>query len=303
MPLAQRFADPQYGHLLTPVTGQAIGAWVAAETGRPMAWAFAAALIAACGLWGWILVWRRRRAVADTPTSTIAGAAQGYVELFGTALPHDGHVLRATRTRLECVWFRWTVEEKRGDRWTVVDRGCSSDTFVLRDATGECVIDPDGAQVTPALRRRWFNAPYRFTEWVIRPGEALYALGYFRSVDEADPVVNRREDVNRLLAEWKKDRPGLLRRFDLDGNGDIDLAEWERAREAAHDAVEHSAAPLKALPELHLLGASPDGRPFILSSSDPGNEARRFGALLAWYAGSFAAAAVAALVLASGAVR
>jgi hypothetical protein len=296
MRLSQRFADPEYGFLLTPITGQILSSWIVTESRRPRGIAFGAAVIAIFALWGWIMVWRRRRASADTPTSTVAGAAQGYVELFGKALPHDGHLIKSKHGRRECVWFRWKVEEKSGDKWRLVEKGASSETFLLRDATGDCVIDPDGAQVSTSLRISWYNAPYRFTEWVIRPGAPLYALGHFRSVDEADPVSDQRDAVNRLLNEWKKDRPGLVRRFDLNGDGEIDMAEWELARKAAHHEAALQAAPPRDLPELHVLGASPDGRPFILSNSNPDREAKRHGGLLDWYVGSFAAASVAALV-------
>ncbi len=296
MPLTQRFADPEYGLLLTPVTAQILSSWIITESKQPGGVAFGCAVVACFSLWGWILVWRRRRAVADTPTSTVAGAAQGYVELYGKALPHDGLLIKSKHGRRECVWFRWTVEEKPGDKWKVVEKGASTETFLLRDATGECVIDPDGAQVSASFRVSWYNAPYRFTEWVIRPGAALYALGHFRSIDEADPVTTQREEVNRLINEWKKDRPAMVRRFDLNGDGEIDMAEWELARKAAHDEVGMRVAPPRDLPELHVLGASPDGRPFILSNSNPDGEARRHGGLLAWYVGSFTVASVAALV-------
>jgi hypothetical protein len=47
-----------------------------------------------------------------------------------------------------------------------------------------------------------------------------------------------RVDVSDLLSEWKKDPVQPKKRFDLDGNGEIDMQEWELARHAAFRGVE-----------------------------------------------------------------
>lgn len=296
MQLTRDLWQPPQGRIYAPLSGQLFAVWFLSDARGPGMVVVGCAIIAASALVGWLLVWRRRRASADTPTSTVAGAAQGYVELFGRAVAHEGRLLLTRHSRRECVWFRWLQEEQVGSKWKVVDKGASPDTFLLRDATGDCVIDPDGAEVVTASRRSWFNQPYRFTEWVIAPGESLYALGHFRTIDPADPVFSPEEDMKRLLAEWKRDRRGLLRRFDANGDGQIDMSEWERARQAAADEV--GTRPAQAeLPEMHVLGASPDGRPFVLSTSAPNEEAGRHAGLLAWYVASFAMAAVAAIFL------
>src|SRR3546814_15439604 len=71
---------------------------------------------------------------------------------------------------------------------------CSSDLFVLADGSGDCIIDPHGAQVLPSLKRRWKGGTprpieipkktpwfsmgeYRYTEEKICIGDPLYALG------------------------------------------------------------------------------------------------------------------------------
>src|SRR3546814_2295197 len=75
---------------------------------------------------------------------------------------------------------------------------CSDDLFVLADGSGDCIIDPHGAQVLPSLKRRWQGGmprpieipkktpwfsmgEYRYTEEQICIGDPLYALGMFRS--------------------------------------------------------------------------------------------------------------------------
>ncbi len=57
----------------------AIGVALASREGWLISWS----LIAAISLAAWIGVYRRLRVVDDTPTSNIATAAQGYVELSG----------------------------------------------------------------------------------------------------------------------------------------------------------------------------------------------------------------------------
>ena len=52
-----------------------------------MGWIVCLALIAILSLFAWGSALLRRRAITDTPTSRIASAAQGYVELLGIGRP------------------------------------------------------------------------------------------------------------------------------------------------------------------------------------------------------------------------
>ena len=94
---------------------------------------------------------KRARVIEDTPTSKIRSAAQGYVELIGVGDNLDGPVTVAPLTKTPCTWYRYKVE-KLGDKHDhVVDSGTSEDLFVLVGKTGRCVIDPDGAIVSPTV--------------------------------------------------------------------------------------------------------------------------------------------------------
>ena len=57
--------------------------------------------------------------------------------------------------------------------------------------------------------------------------------------------------MRQLIAEWKLDQPRLLKRFDLNGDGQIDLREWELVR---------------AQPGVNLVGVPSGGRPYLISS-------------------------------------
>jgi hypothetical protein len=84
-----------------------------------------------------------------------------------------------------------------------------------------------------------------------------------------------------LLAEWKRDRPQLLQRFDLDRDGEISFKEWALARAQAKRQAERAHAELAAVPPIDVLGCPRDGRLYLLSNLDPLRLTRRF-ALWAW---------------------
>src|SRR3569623_1686674 len=209
---------------------------------------------------------RRARLIEDTPTSRIRSAAQGYVELEGEAVMMEGVPIIAPLTLLPCAWFRYRVEERvennRGDaRWRTLRRGTSDGIFVLRDDTGDCVVDPDGATVTPSARDVWYgdtptppplhrnifiwrhSGRYRYREERIHAGDYLYAIGEFRCTGGAEGPAHA-DALRALLAEWKRNRSALLARFDDNRDGAIDVDEWERARRVAEQEV---AAGLLAL--------------------------------------------------------
>ena len=156
---------------------------VAAHVGTREAWYAALPLVAAASFWAWVANFRRYRAVGDTPTSTVASAAQGYVELLGRAYNHPGLPIYAKLSRKPCCWFRFEVEERDHEgTWRTVESGESAATFLLRDHTGECTVDPEGAEVVCTHKeRRDIASDRRYTEWRIHEGDTLYVLGEFRT--------------------------------------------------------------------------------------------------------------------------
>jgi hypothetical protein len=258
------------------------------------AWLIILPLIAALSLWAWTAMFRRYRAVGDTPTSQVASAAQGYVELSGRAQHLPETKTLAPLSGRECCWYQYR-RERRGSKskWVLEEEGESAAAFRLRDTTGVCVVDPDDAEILTAHKQVWTEGDRRFTEWWIADGDPLYALGEFRTLTAAGDAVDRKRDIGAVLAEWKRDRPQLLQRFDLDRDGEISFKEWSLARAEAKRQVERTHAELAAVPPLDVVGAPRDGRLYLLSNFDPSRLSRRF-ALWAWahLAGFFAALAV-----------
>src|SRR5690554_5782963 len=143
--------------------------------------------------WRMAVSFHHARLIENIPTARIRSAPQGYVELTGTAHPMDDQPVASPVSGTRCVWFHYRIEQKtdsydqRGQlrsRWRVIRQQISDDLFVLRDQTGECLIDPDGANVISNDTRVWYERHrtpvLRYTETLIRPGEPLYAMGLFK---------------------------------------------------------------------------------------------------------------------------
>jgi hypothetical protein len=232
------------------------------------------AVLSIGGLLAWLGALKRYRVIADTPTAMLRSAAQGYVELTGTckAVP-DAELLHYGRAP-PCLWYMATIVEKEdgfGNNDTHTRFELSHDPFIIEDGTGECVIDPDHAEVFSIHQTRWREGSTRYSVMYLLPGDRLYAIGDIRTLRAADGTLDRRADLNALLREWKQDRVTLVQRFDINRDGDIDLREWQRAVTAAEREVDAQHREARLEPGVHVMRATNDGRPFLLSNRDPDN--------------------------------
>lgn len=256
------------------------------------AWTAIAGLMAVLALLAWQGALRRHRAIHDTPTSKIASAAQGFVELHGRGKALEGLPLLTPLTHLPCLWYRYKIERRDNNKWVPVEQGTSSASFLLDDGTGECVVDPEGAEITTQRTDTWTEGDRRYTQSLLLAQEAIYVLGDFRSHSGADLALNTRQDLAELLNEWKSDMPGLLKRYDHNDDGQLDLQEWERVRQDAQHTVNKNHQARRATPQSHHVGRTGNGQPFLISSLPPEKLGRRFR----WWAYAHSAVFVAALV-------
>jgi len=257
-------------------------------------WLIGLALVLVCSLFLWRANFRRARAVDDTPTSKIASAHQGYVELAGAA--RLGEALIAPLTRRACVWYRYRVEKKGSkNKWVTEQSGCSDKLFLIDDASGVAVVDARQAEMLVDGGRQWIEGRRRYTEWIIGEGERVYAIGDFASEGGSNSSLDRKADVSALLAEWKQRKPQLHERFDLDADGRIDEREWGLARRAAQREVERRHREILCQPVTHVMRKPADGRPFLVSTLDPMQVGRRHR-LWQWLHLLFALAAGGALL-------
>lgn len=229
-------------------------------------WLTSLSLIAAISLAAWIGVYRRLRVVDDTPTSNIATAAQGYVELSGRCESTQGAPTLAPYSHTPCAWCRYRMDELTDRKWAQCEEGETDDSFLLVDSTGSCVVDPEAAEIVTNRKDIWIQGGYRYTEWTIHLGDPVYVLGDFRTRSYESSAADMESDVSALLAEWKRDHAALLARFDRNHDGTIDLDEWEQARLAARTEVEQNYGEMQAAPELSGVQAPRDGRPYLISN-------------------------------------
>lgn len=261
---------------------------------------------------GYVSVYRGRL-IENTPTSRVRSAAQGFVELIGRAWPMPGEPVLAPLTSTPCCWWRFKVEKretvtvngKRKNVWRTVESDTSDALFLLRDFTGECIVDPDHADVHPDQQQTWYGGSprplhpprasrllwsgghYRYSQSTITIGARLYALGVFRTHDGHEPHEDTRHRLAERLREWKQDQSTLIARFDTNRDGVVDAAEWAAARTAALMEVDAEVAAERAEEERaqrspaivaghHLLSRPRDGRPFILSTLSERSLVRRY---------------------------
>lgn len=260
--------------------------------------------------WGAYSMLIRKRVMQDTPTALIRSASQGYIELQGHAELIDGLPILSPLSAKRCVWFDYRVEKKERritsgnnsrSEWRTIESGTSDSLFYLVDATGRCAVDPEGAKVTPSARDVWygnsrypggidtgsgwlqftglsqFGRQFRYTEKRIEPGDPLYALGDFTTHGGAGADFDRNAEVREVLSEWKKNHAELLARFDADKDGNIDLDEWDAARDAAGQEVDTKRAQVSVAPPIDVLGHARGSRnPFIIAAKTEAEMLARF---------------------------
>lgn len=235
---------------------------------------------------------RKARIIEDTPTSRVRSAPQAYVELTGISKAAEEGPLNAPLTARECLWYDYRIERYRSSgkssRWETVESGRSERLFALQDATGRCHIDPRHADISTAVRDRWYGhtrhptgtdaggvlrqllgARYRYTEQRIHSDSPLYAIGLFQTIRAPSTDVQVRERMTALLAAWKQDQDRLIARFDRNGDGEIDQREWESARQEAAREARYNVLANGDDPPVHMLSRPPGHKPYLIATTDP----------------------------------
>lgn len=245
-------------------------------------------VIALATLLSWRKAVKRSRAVSDVPLSKCRSAAQGYVKLEGIQKTVPNHPLSGPLTGKPCTWWRYKIEEKvrsqDGERyeWSPMRQASSPSFILLDDGTGQVMINPIGAEIAQWTNDVWCSdafwperptmthdqdGRYRYTESRMHDGEQLFVTGKLTTYAAQSGLTRAAPDAAHVLDQWKRDQATLLQRFDADGNGAIDVDEWDKARDAATSEANAGAlaSPAVVTPEINVIVRPADGRPFVVS--------------------------------------
>jgi hypothetical protein len=265
-----------YAHLVTS-GAQLLLLIIAARLNSRIGWLICLGLMESMSLFAWMSALRRLRVVRDTPTSRIASAAQGYVELTGRGKPMPDKPVLSQLTNLPCLWYRYKIECKTSkNEWRTEDSGESNGFFLLEDDTGCCVVDPSGAEILTEHKETWMKSNYRYTEWLLLQLDNIYTIGHFRTFGGSSVELDVNEEVKNVLAEWKENMPELLKRFDLNNDGELDMQEWMLARQAAKREATKRMAAERAQPDVNYLMQPQDGSLFMVSNIPQEKIERRY---------------------------
>jgi hypothetical protein len=242
-------------------------------------------------LWG-IRRLHIKRAIENTATSKVRGAAMGHIELAGIA--RQRKKLLSPVSAVECCWWRCKVQEWRRSgkhsRWHTIHTVGSVDLFFLDDTTGQVLVNPIGAEInvhetTQDLNSRtrtklspilaswglrdssWFglDRPLRLVEEALPDGYPVYVLGYLSLTHShlQDRQVRMRERLRALKAD-----AGQMKEADFNRDGIVDPEEWDAFRleqEKMFLQEELSKEAAHAAREQMMVIAPADG-PYIIST-------------------------------------
>ena len=269
----------------------------AADPGSFWFWACVLCALSIIGLVAGFVFLQRAWTVEDIPVSPTRSAAQGYVKLEGHADLMPGPPILAPLTGSRCTWYSYQVEERvrtgRSSNWRDIEHGISDDLFLICDATGQCVVDPEHAEVIPKTESVWYGdeprplrgpvaggfaltSPYRYVEKLIEPRDAIFAVGYFHTQGGNPGALVIDQEVALLLHTWKQNQADLLQRFDADHDGQLNDQEWETVRQAARTQVLAQEQQIAQRPAMNVLSKPQDGRRFIISTREEKQVIKRF---------------------------
>ena len=222
-------------------------------------------------LYFFFLEYKASQAVADTASSKISSAAQGYVEIIGQG--SSKHVIHSPVGHRPCLWYsyeEWEVPNSfisklrlNTDKWKRIDYGQSDIPFWIGDGKAYCFVDPKGAQISDLHFETWFERDRFYKLATLVPNKPVYVLGQFITENEGKVISSNSRKIGELIAQWKQNYPNFISRFDLDGDGEINAQELDMARKAAIRALKNDGALQTEVKSV--ISKPNDRRPFIIS--------------------------------------
>ncbi|MDO9391765.1 MAG: GIDE domain-containing protein [bacterium] len=231
---------------------------------------------------------RQKNLMENIPRSKARSAAMGLAEVQGKAAPYVW--LKSPLTLTECLYYKFLVEkyeqEGKNSRWKVVNEGSSTHFFYVEDETGKILVDPvdaelhlasdykyTGTDIISSGKAHTYSTPsifggqrMRYTEWYIVPNDTVYAIGTVKKWKSA--FDDHKFKVAEKLKAIKEDKE-RLKKFDLDGNGQIDCDEWEMARQQAEqDLLKEQLEKPQQMEDDVVISRDPSNNIMIISDQD-----------------------------------
>ena len=95
------------------------------------------------------LTYMIKRKLEDTPISKIRSIAIGPVKIYGEVVPFEGRLLKSPFSNKDCVYYKSIIEHKDWNtyKYKKVLEIEKSELFMLKDDTGDVLVDLKGANV------------------------------------------------------------------------------------------------------------------------------------------------------------
>lgn len=136
------------------------------------------------------------RYIEDLPTSSVAAAAQGLVEVKARTIQFDDKPLLVPRLGIPCVWYRYeTLNYNQQNK--VVDARESYNRFYVADETGVCAVDPFHAEVHPKKSKQEQEGSTVYKMSWIGVDEQIYILGWLHT-------LHPRPKIDDVLRDYTK---------------------------------------------------------------------------------------------------
>lgn len=153
---------------------------------------------------------RFKRFLENIPTSKIAGMSMGLTEIKGKILkPLDGEALVAPLSQQDCIWYHYTVKERRrsgkNTKWVTITDEQQSQNFLLEDDTGTAPIRVNKADISTqhSKNRRRGNRKHS-VEW-LEINDKCYVIG--------ECQVSKLRGHELEISETESDQPFIISNY------------------------------------------------------------------------------------------
>jgi len=167
---------------------------------------FSAAIVIGFGAYFGFRRIKIKRYIENIPTTLVSGLAYGPAEMKGSVKFSQNASLKGPETGVKCVYFRHKITEERtsgkSTKTVVIKDEAKHLPFFIEDAEGKTLVDPKGAEVTAALKKKTKRGMRTYYEWHLAESTKLYLLG--------SAVVDEEAGDRLMLSDGKDDFPFLI---------------------------------------------------------------------------------------------